>query len=105
MTVTLINNFIVPPEKEEEFLETWRDTISHFLDAPGFIETRLHRNTGLNDLTFQYVNVAVWESVEAYRAAFRDFIPAGKRVSGVQAHPGLFEVCLEVTGPHRLQAT
>lgn len=98
MPITLINSFTVPPEQEENFLEAWRGTIGHFATAPGFIHARLHRNTGLNDTTFQYVNIALWEDVDAYRAVFRDFVPAGQRVPGVQAHPGLFEVCAEV-GP------
>ncbi|MEA5360815.1 antibiotic biosynthesis monooxygenase family protein [Amycolatopsis sp., V23-08] len=96
MTVTLINSFTVPPESEEEFLRTWRSTIDHFATAPGFIQTRLHRNTGLNDTTFRFVNVALWEDVESYRAVFRDFTPPGQRVAGVKAYPGLFEVCEEV---------
>ncbi|MBB5781535.1 antibiotic biosynthesis monooxygenase family protein [Nonomuraea jabiensis] len=96
MTITLINSFIVAPDKEEEFLRTWRSTIDHYATAPGFLQTRLHRNTGLKDTTFRYVNVALWESIDAYHAALRDFIPAGQRVPGVTAHPGLFEVCVEV---------
>ncbi|MFJ1760109.1 antibiotic biosynthesis monooxygenase family protein [Amycolatopsis sp. NPDC088138] len=96
MPITLINSFTVPPESEEEFLETWRSTIDHFATAPGFIQTRLHRNTGLNDTTFQFVNIALWEDVESYRAVFRDFTPAGQRVPGVKAYPGLFEVYAEV---------
>ncbi|WP_433513175.1 antibiotic biosynthesis monooxygenase family protein [Nonomuraea sp. CA-143628] len=96
MTITLINSFTVPPDKEEEFLQTWRGTIDHFAGAPGFIQARLHRNTGMNDSTFQYVNIALWEDVETYRAVFRNFTPAGQRVDGVKAYPGLFEVCAEV---------
>jgi heme-degrading monooxygenase HmoA len=96
MTVVLINSFTVDPAHDEEFLATWRATIGHFTAAPGFLEARLHRNTGLNDTTFQYVNVARWASADAYHAAFRDFTPAGQRVAGVRAYPGLFEVVAEV---------
>jgi heme-degrading monooxygenase HmoA len=96
MPVTLINSFTVPPDKEEEFLAVWRGTIDHFATAPGFIHARLHRNTGLTGTTFQYVNIALWEDVESYRAVFRDFTPAGQRIPGVTAYPGLFEVCVEV---------
>jgi hypothetical protein len=42
------------------------------------------------------VNIALWADVEAYRAVFRDFTPAGQRVPGVKAYPGLFEGCVEV---------
>ncbi|WP_051791422.1 antibiotic biosynthesis monooxygenase family protein [Amycolatopsis jejuensis] len=96
MSITLINSFVVPPEKEDEFLRTWRGTIAHFASAPGFIHARLHRNTGLNDTTFQYVNVALWEDVDSYRAVFRNFTPAGQRIPGVEPHAGLFEVLMEV---------
>jgi heme-degrading monooxygenase HmoA len=99
MTITLINTFVVPAAVEAEFVATWRSTIDHFRTAPGFIETRLHRNTGLQDTTYGYVNVARWESVAAYRAVFEDFVPAGQRIPGVVAHPGLFEVVAEVTAP------
>jgi heme-degrading monooxygenase HmoA len=101
MPITLINSFAVPPDKEEEFIETWRGTIDHFTTAPGFVQARLHRNTGLNGTTFRYVNVALWTDVESYRAAFRDFTPAGQRIPGVQAYPGLFEVYAEVSPVHQ----
>jgi heme-degrading monooxygenase HmoA len=96
VTVTLINSFTVESGRQDEFLDAWRETIDHFATAPGFIRAVLHRNTGLNDTTFQYVNVALWENVEAYRAVFRDFTPAGHRIPGVKAYPGLFEVLIEV---------
>ena len=101
MPVTLINSFTVPPDKEEEFLETWRSTIGHFTAAPGFVQARLHRNTGLNDTTFQYVNIALWEDADAYRAVFQNFTPAGQRIPGVRAYPGLFEMYLEVSPAHQ----
>ena len=97
MTVTLINCFEVPPEREDEFLTAWRSTIGHFTSAPGFVSAGLHRNTGLNDATFRFVNVALWESVEAYRAVFEGFTPAGRRIPGVKAYPGLFEVAVSLT--------
>ncbi|GHF66847.1 heme-degrading monooxygenase HmoA [Amycolatopsis bartoniae] len=72
----------MPPDKEKEFIKTWHGTIDHITTAPGFIQARLRRNTGLNDTTSLYVNVALWEDVESYRAAFRDFTP------GRATHPG-----------------
>ena len=105
MTVTLINTFVVPPEVEQEFVDTWRATVQHFTKAPGFIQTRLHRNTGLNDTTFRYVNVARWKSVEAYRAALEGFVPAGQRFPGVVAHPGLVDVVVDVTADARAEGS
>jgi heme-degrading monooxygenase HmoA len=101
MAITLINSFTVPPDKEEDFLRAWRGTIDHFATAPGFIQARLHRNTGLNDTTFRYVNIALWEDVEAYRAVFRNFTPAGQRIPGVTAYPGLFEIYVEVSAANQ----
>ena len=52
MTATLINAFIVPADKEEEFLENWKKTTDYFSRRKGFIETLLHRNTGVDNRTF-----------------------------------------------------
>ncbi|GIJ52091.1 hypothetical protein Val02_89770 [Virgisporangium aliadipatigenens] len=97
MTVVLINSFTVPAGREEEFLDAWNGTVAHFVTAPGFLGARLHRNLGHGDRTFQFVNVARWSDVGSYRAALKDFVPAGQRIEGVTAHPGLFEVCAELT--------
>ena len=64
MTATLINAFIVPADKEEEFLENWKKTTDYFSQRKGFIETFLHRNTGVGNQTFMYINLAKWESKE-----------------------------------------
>ena len=90
---------VVPAGVEEEFVTIWRSTIDQFATAPGFIATRLHHNTGLKDTAYGYVNVAHWESFEAYHAAFDGFTPAGQRIPGVVAHPGLFDVTAEITIP------
>lgn len=56
MPVALINPFVVPADKEEEFLRAWNQTTRVFSSTPGFIETHLHKNTGVGDGTFQYIN-------------------------------------------------
>lgn len=96
MTVTLINSFVVPADREEAFVGMWKGTCDHFVNAPGFIETRLHRNIGQNDTTFLFVNVALWENVELYKAAFENFSPAGRRIEGIEPHPGLYAVFAEM---------
>ena len=40
MTATLINAFVVPENKEEEFLANWKKTTNYFSRQKGFIETR-----------------------------------------------------------------
>lgn len=91
MPVTLINPFTVPEDQEAAFLERWRRTLEAFSRMPGFIEARLHRNTGGGDPTFRFVNVALWESAEALRAAAEAYRPTEADLPGVEAHPGIFE--------------
>jgi heme-degrading monooxygenase HmoA len=66
--VVLINEFNVPPDDIERFLEVWADDAAFMKRQPGFISTQLHRGTA-GSTTF--VNVAVWESARALGEAFR----------------------------------
>jgi heme-degrading monooxygenase HmoA len=65
--VVLINQFNVPPEDVERFLEVWAADAAFMKRQPGFISTQLHRGTA-GSTTF--VNVAVWESARALGEAF-----------------------------------
>jgi heme-degrading monooxygenase HmoA len=65
--VVLINTFTVAPEDAERFLAVWAEDAAFMKQQPGFISTQLHR--GIAGST-TFVNVAVWESTEALRAAF-----------------------------------
>ena len=58
MPVTLINTFIVPEDRAEEFLTEWKKSCDRFSQTPGFIETHLHRNTGVGNGTFRFINIA-----------------------------------------------
>ena len=91
MAVTLLHVFIVPDGKEEEFLETWRRTAAHFQKTDGFIECHFHRNTGVGNGTFKFINIARWESAEAWRTAHEDYPPAEYHIPGVKGHPAIFE--------------
>jgi heme-degrading monooxygenase HmoA len=66
--VVLINQFKVPPEDANRFLEVWADDAAFMKQQPGFISTQLHRGTA-GSCTF--MNVAVWESAKALGQAFR----------------------------------
>src|SRR5438105_15486512 len=66
--VVLINQFEVPPEDTERFLEVWADDAAFMKQQPGFISTQLHRGTAGSST---FMNVAVWESAAALGAAFR----------------------------------
>jgi heme-degrading monooxygenase HmoA len=96
MTVTLINPFVIPTEREEEMLCIWKESSARLAKMPGFIETRLHRNTGEEDKTFLFINIALWESVEAYHAAFKDAPPDPPELAlaGVKYYSGLFQPIL-----------
>ncbi|MES2413640.1 MAG: antibiotic biosynthesis monooxygenase family protein [Pseudomonadota bacterium] len=91
MAVTLINVFIVPKEKEDEFLENWKKTTTVFVKDPGFIEAHLHRNQGTGNGTFSFINIARWESAEAWRVAHDAYSPSEYRIPGVKGHPAIFE--------------
>lgn len=91
MPVALINPFVVPPDKEEEFLRAWNETTQVFSSTPGFIETHLHKNTGVGDGTFQYINIALWESSDAWNATHSGYKPGQESIPGVEHHPGIFQ--------------
>ena len=86
--VVLVNTFTVAPEDAERLLEVWAEDAAFMQRQPGFISTQMHR--GIAGST-TFVNVAVWESAEALRAAF--FSPE------FQAHVGRYPDST-VTQPH-----
>ena len=89
--VVLINQFEVPPEDAERFLEVWQDDAAFMTRQPGFISTQLHRGTAGSST---FMNVAVWESAAALRQAFRspEFpARAARYPEGVVAAPHVFK--------------
>lgn len=96
MAVTLMNVFNVPAEQQDAFLAEWRRTTEVFRRKPGFIETHLHRNTGVGNQTFQFINVARWESAEAWRGNHSDYKPTEYDVPGVKGHPAIFQTLINV---------
>ena len=65
--VVLVNTFSVAPEDAERLLAVWAEDAAFMKQQPGFISTQLHR--GIAGST-TFINVAVWESAAALRAAF-----------------------------------
>ncbi|PPR65017.1 MAG: hypothetical protein CFH08_01032 [Alphaproteobacteria bacterium MarineAlpha3_Bin7] len=96
MTATLINAFIVPADKEEEFLENWKKTTDYFSRRKGFIETLLHRNTGVGNQTFMYINLAKWENKEVWNQLHTEFKPTEYNIEGVKGHAACFEPVINV---------
>ena len=68
MAVTLINPFEVPEGREQEALREWEVAAEDLRKQPGFISTKLHESIALG-AKFHFINVAQWESAEAFQAA------------------------------------
>jgi heme-degrading monooxygenase HmoA len=67
--VILINTFHVAPEDADELVKAWTADAGYLKAKPGFISTQLHRGVAGSST---FLNLAVWESVEAFRTAFED---------------------------------
>jgi heme-degrading monooxygenase HmoA len=63
----LINIFTVARADVDALLAAWEHDANWMKKQPGYISTQLHRGIG-GSCTF--LNYAVWESVEQFRAAF-----------------------------------
>jgi len=88
--VVLINKFTVPAAEAEQLVRAWADDADWMKRQPGFISTQLHRGIAGSGV---FVNYAVWESTEHFRAAFtnpefRDRL--SHYPSGAVASPHLF---------------
>jgi heme oxygenase (mycobilin-producing) len=87
----LINSFIVPEGRETEFLAAWNKTAALMQQAPGFIDTTLHRTLD-SEARFQFVNVAHWESPDAFYAAITAHEPKEKQFEWLEANPALYAI-------------
>jgi heme-degrading monooxygenase HmoA len=67
--VILINTFHVAPEDADALLAAWAADAAHLRRQPGFISAQLHRGIAGSGV---FLNLAVWESVAAFRDAFGD---------------------------------
>ncbi len=89
----LIIAFEVPVHQREKVIAAW-DSAREFLAAqPGYIDTTLH-GTIMPGARFELINVARWESAEAFMATTRAMHSAGvfKPTAGTVANPALYEV-------------
>jgi heme-degrading monooxygenase HmoA len=66
-SVVLINKFTVALEDRDALVAAWANDAAYFKQQPGFISAQLHRGIGESPV---FLNYAVWESVEAFKAAF-----------------------------------
>jgi len=67
--VVLANLFTLDAADEGAFLSAWAVDAAYMKAQPGFISTQLHRALGTNPA---YLNCALWETLDAFRAAFGD---------------------------------
>ncbi|WP_407549056.1 antibiotic biosynthesis monooxygenase family protein [Streptomyces sp. Pv4-95] len=100
-SVTFINVFEVAAEHVDAFVARWERRAALMSTKPGFLDTRLHRARA-SDSRFQLVNVAHWESQEAWEAAtadpdFRERTRAAREDERlpVTASPSLYDVAVE----------
>jgi heme-degrading monooxygenase HmoA len=66
--VTFVNIFEIPPGEVEQFISGWRDRAQLMSHTPGFHRAQLLRATS-PDTHFQLINIAHWDSAEAWTAA------------------------------------
>lgn len=66
--ITFVNCFTVPAGREDEFLAAWTEVNTYMKDKPGYVDHALHRSID-PAAAFRFVNVAHWESADAWRAA------------------------------------
>lgn len=91
--VVLINPFTVPEGKIQESIVFWEKARDYLKKQPGYVSTKLHKSLK-PDATFELINVAVWESAEAFMAASQKMRSELKvqPVEGLMSDPALFEV-------------
>jgi heme-degrading monooxygenase HmoA len=97
--VTLINSFVVPPERDETFVQLWTEASLYFRAQPGFVSLRFHRAVS-PDADYRYVNVASWTTLDHFQAAhgteeFRRIVTRDEWQE-FPANPALYEVVVAV---------
>jgi heme-degrading monooxygenase HmoA len=73
--VVLMNLFTVTEADIPALMSAWEKDANWMKQQPGFLSTQLHRAIGGSHM---FMNYAVWESVDSFRAAFThaDFVSA-----------------------------
>jgi quinol monooxygenase YgiN len=69
-TITTIVHFSLPKEKMDELLTIWKKIRDIMLKQPGALDGVFYRSND-DGSTFQFVNVARWESAEALAKALK----------------------------------
>jgi heme-degrading monooxygenase HmoA len=88
--VVLVNVFHASSEQTDALLSAWADDARYLKTQTGFISAQLHRGIAGSGT---FLNYAVWESVNAFRAAFVNPVFQAKLAGypdGVTGSPHLF---------------
>lgn len=98
--VVLINTFEVPESLVDAAIAGWTAARDFLASQPGYIATALHRALAPG-ARFALINVARWESVEAFRAATAAMQAAQvfPDIPGLVYTPGLYWVIAEDRAP------
>ncbi|MBL4622072.1 MAG: antibiotic biosynthesis monooxygenase [Immundisolibacteraceae bacterium] len=65
----LVNVFSIDPADEEALLAAWSHDADFMKEQPGYVSTQLHKGIAGSST---YMNYAVWENLESFRAAFNN---------------------------------
>jgi heme oxygenase (mycobilin-producing) len=91
--VILINAFEVPDGEADQFITAWEKSRDFMQAQPGYVDTALHQAVAPG-AGFQFVNVARWQTADAFRAASQSpgFRESAAGLAGYRPHPGLYRV-------------
>ncbi|MEP3277211.1 MAG: antibiotic biosynthesis monooxygenase family protein [Stappiaceae bacterium] len=91
--VTLINVFEVPKGALDAAIEAWTRGRDFLQTQPGYVSTALHKSIA-PDAKFALVNIAIWESPDAFKAASAAMHAAGlaPKIDGLSFTPGLYTI-------------
>ena len=97
MAVILINPFEVPEGREKEALAEWEAAAVFLRKQPGYISTNLHEAIAPG-AKFHFINVAQWESPEAFQNAvaqpeFQELVKS--TVENFPHYPALYQLIRE----------
>lgn len=93
-TIKVINPFEVPQGRETEALAMWETFAEYFRKQPGYVSTELHQAIS-PDAKFSLINIAEWESPQAFQAALNnpELAEIAKTLpADIPHYPGLYEV-------------
>lgn len=97
--VVLINPFEVQPGREAECLAMWNKAAEFLRTQPGLRSFNLHESFK-PEAKFRYVNVAVWDSQQAFQAAVSDpaFRAIAASTDACTGNPALYRTITSFAG-------